>query len=202
MNLGDAVQELADRGFDSLTPARATRYLSAAKDTLEACYSWPHLRTSATGVSPLVIADLRTILWVRNSAGCQLPVLDEGYIAAQGLNFNQTGTAEYVWIEGDNTVRTWPVDSSTSLTVGYVKFSPALAVDADEPTWPALDTRWDFAWIDFACVEAYRDSDAHDQADRLLAAADRRAAQLIESYAGRQLQNPDYQVVHGFGLDQ
>ena len=198
MNLAAARTELEERGFDSLSPARATMYLNYGMTALERVYPWPWLRATTTGTSPLTISDLQSVRSVRTSTGCALWGVDEQWLAESGYDFAATGTAQLWWLEGETTLRTWPVDASTSLSVVYTKFSTALSADGDSPLF---NSRWDINWIDLSVVEAYRDSDDHDQADRLLAAVSGRLQTMIGTYGQRNDQNPDLMVVHGESQD-
>jgi hypothetical protein len=198
VDLAAARTELEERGFDSLSPARATMYLNYGMTALERVYPWPWLRTTTTGTSPLAIPDLQAVRSVRTSTGRELLGVDEQWLASSGYDFTQSGTAELWWLEGETTLKTWPVDSSTSLSVVYTRFSPTLSADGDTPLF---NSRWDINWIDLSVVEAYRDSDDHDQAARLLAAVGSRLQAMIETYGYRNDQNPDLMVVRGESVD-
>lgn len=192
MDLAAARTELEERGFDSLSPTRQAMYLNHGKDALENVWPWPWLRTTTSGTSPLSIPDLKTVLWVQTSTGLELRGVDEQYIAGMGWSFTQTGPASYWWLQGESTLQTIPLDTSTSLSVTYLKFSPALSDDGDEPLF---NERWDMNWIDLSVVEAYRDSDDHDAADRLLGAVRSRLEVMIDAYGDRNFQNPGLTVV-------
>jgi hypothetical protein len=76
--------------------------------------------------------------------------------AAQGYtDLAQAGTAEYWWIEGADILHLYPGDGGTASIV-YVADSPMLTVGTDTPLIPP---RYHSMWIDYAVVEAYKDSD-------------------------------------------
>lgn len=193
MNLGQAFDEVQERGFNFDDFTRLTFWLNQAKDTFEDFYQWPWLETATTGTAPLVIADLKQVLYVADTSNdTELLGMLPAEIVVNGIDLNQTGTPQYWWLDGETTVRVWPVNTSAALTVRYVKQSPELAVDTDTPLIPA---RYHPTWVDLAVIRAYVDTDNFVAAQGLKQVVDADLQQIATRYATRNRQNPGYQVL-------
>lgn len=193
MNLSEARDELRARGFDGLTDARCTAFLNAGKNVLENYAPWPWLDASTSGTSPITISDLKTVLHVwSTSPNTSLEGQDRNYLrSTYGPDLTLTGGAQFWYLDGLSTMRFFPVDTVTR-NVDYLKVSPELSADADEPLFPA---RLHPVWIDFAVVEAYVDADEPTMAQSVQAKAENRLARELDTYFNRNLQNPGKQLL-------
>lgn len=200
MNLGTARTELQARGFDYLSTTRCTILLNRGKNALEDYYLWPWLETTTTGTAPLTVSDLKQVLYVVDSTGDrELPGLDRRMIRDLDSKLDDTGVPEFWWINGETSLRVWPLNTTNTLSVDYVKFSPELSGDSDTPLIPV---RYHPVWVDFAVVEAYKDNDAYDKASALLDHLTRfDIPRMVQAYAERNLQNPGYQQIRGASED-
>lgn len=193
MNLTQAVAELKARGFDYLSDARATIMLNNAKNAFEDEYHWPWLETTTTGVAPLTITDLNSVLYVVDTTdGSELHGIDASDVVDLDPNVSTAGVPTSWWLDGTGTLRTYPVSTTASLSVRYVKVSPELT-GTDTPLIP---TRYHPVWIDYAVVEAYKDDDRFNEAQALLSfVRTNRLPQIIEAYSSRNRANPAVQVI-------
>jgi hypothetical protein len=196
VNLGEAFAALQARGFDYLTAERGYLMLNAAKDEFEDVYEWPWLQKSVTAPTPLLLADLKLILSVRqgNSELLGLTLRQ----AAQGVtDLQQGGAAEYWWIEGDDILHLYPGDGD-SVTVFYIIDSPPLTTGSATPLIPA---RYHPMWIDYAVVEALKDSDNFSGAQALRADIALRMQNVITRYETRNRQHSPFISVRDFHED-
>jgi hypothetical protein len=92
---------------------------------------------------------------------------------------------------------TWPV-STTPLAVNYIRQSPELVADTDEPLIP---TRYQWSWIDLAVVRAYQDSDNFPAAAALQQAVRAQLLTYVERYETRNRQNSMQRSVRVGSLD-
>jgi len=200
VTLGEAQTELAGRGFDYLSSSRMTIMLNNAKNALEDEFDWPWLETTVTGTAPLTIPDLRHVLYVQDTTlDRELVGLNATQLAVDGSDLSQTGAPTHWWLDGASTLNVWPVTTSDQLQVRYVKYSPELSAASDTPLIPA---RYHAVWMDYAVLEAYKDSDNFESASDLLALVRQyRLPQMISVYAVRNRQNSNYQTVRLFSED-
>lgn len=194
MDLSAARTELKDRGFSFLTDARATIMLNNAKNALEDEFQWPWLETTATGVAPLTISDLKYVLYVVDTTNrVPLTGVDAVDITDRDAIITTTGAPDSWWLDGATSLKVYPASTSVQLSVRYVKFSPELSGGSDTPLIPV---RYHQVWIDYAVVEAYKDSDRYTEANGLLGHIRQyRLPQMVELYGLRNRQNPGYAPV-------
>jgi hypothetical protein len=197
MTLDEATQAVMDRGFDYLSAARVHMMLNSAKDEFEDVYEWPWLQRAVTGVTPLTLADLKLVLSVRQGNNELLGLTLRQ--AAQGFtDLAQGGTADYWWLEGDDILHLYPGDGGTASIV-YVRDSPQLVAGIDTPLIPA---RYQSMWIDYAVVEAYKDSDNYSGAQALRADIALRMQNVITRYETRNRQHSPFMSVRDFHGDE
>lgn len=197
MNLTQAIAELKARGFDYLSDARATIMLNNAKNALGDEYAWPWLETTTTGVPPLTISDLRSVLYVVDTTnGRELTGVDARDVVDLNTNVDTAGTPAVWWLDGTQTLKVYPTTTTAQVTVRYVKVSVDLSAGSDTPLIPA---RYHGVWIDYAVVEAYKDDDRFNEAQALLGfVRANRLPQMMDVYSSRDQQNPQTQVIsHG-----
>ena len=202
MNLAAGQAELMARGFDYLTPARLTIMLNNGKNAFEDQWRWPWLELTRTGTAPLAVSGLKHVYYVQDTdADNELLGLDVRQIAQGGTPVDEVGPPEYWWLDGPVeeivTINTWPA-SSAALEARLVVDSPELSADSDTPLIP---TRYHPLWIDFAVVEAYKDSDNLVGAQALRADIAMRVQDLILRYEVRNLQHAALNSVHHYSED-
>ena len=190
MNLGTARTELQARGFDHVSSARCLILLNRAKNALEDEYPWPWLHVTTTGTAPLTISDVKHVLHVSDTSNDhELLGVDPRYVREQDPALDDTGTPAVWWLDGETSLKVWPANTSVNLNVRYVKFSAELSADADTPLIPV---RYHPVWVDYAVVEAYKDSDDFERANALLQHLRLvEVPRMISHYANRNLQNPE-----------
>jgi hypothetical protein len=200
VNLEAARQEMRDRGVDYIDDdVRLTFWLNQAKNIFEDAFPFPWLEATASGVSPLVVSDLKDVLYVRDSTNdSELIGFPPQQIVVNGGDLTLTGTPECWWLDGENTITAWPVSTSVVVEVRYVKESPELAAGTDTPLIPA---RFHPTWVDLAMIRAYVDRDNYAAAQALQQMANFDLAQIVDRYATRNRQNPGYQTVRAGSED-
>lgn len=147
--------ELQARGYSRFLPARLTTWLNDAKDQFEDYpFDWPWLKSTATGAAPLTISDLRRVRAVVDTSNRnQLrKVRDADVLEFADYTLATTGVPECWFLTSDTVVAVYPVQTA-SLSVPYLKFSPALSADGDTPLIPA---RYHGIWVDLAEVHVLR----------------------------------------------
>jgi hypothetical protein len=101
----------------------------------------------------LTISDLRRVLSVANTS-TRLPLIQtdpSALIEFVDTDLTMAGAAEGWYLASATSVATYP--TTATLSVRYVKFSPVLDDDADEPLIPAA---YHQTWVDLAEVEVLR----------------------------------------------
>jgi hypothetical protein len=125
---------------------------------------------------------------VDTTADRELVGLDRRAVRDLDNKLDDVGTPEFWWLASDTSLRVWPLNTTDTLSVDYVKVSPELSGDSDTPLIPV---RYHPVWVDFAVVEAYKDADAYDKASALMDHLVRfDVPRMVESYGARNLQNP------------
>jgi hypothetical protein len=184
MNLGQAQQELADRGFDYLAAPRMTTMLNRAVADFGDFYPWPWLRKTATGPAPLTITDLKYVLKVFDQSGNEMFGMGD----SEDLDVTQTGTPDTWWIDdtsGSTVLTAYPVGTVT-FSVRYVAEAPLLSASSDTPLIPA---RYHPLWVDLAVIRAYQDSDNFAAANALRQDTELALQRLVERYETRNRMN-------------
>jgi hypothetical protein len=187
VNLGQARNELEERGFHYLEPSRLNFMLNRALTDLEAFYLWPWQKKTVTGAAPLVISDLKYVRSVYDSTGNEMFGIDDD----DDVNVDRTGSPENWWIDDTSsttTLRVYPVGNAT-LTVRYIATDAVLSADSDTPNLP---DRYSGVWIDLAVVRAYHDSDNFAAAQALDARVRADLQQMLEQYETRNRMNTGY----------
>lgn len=160
MTFAELQEEVKARGFEYLSDAtgleRVKRWINLAYQELCEAEDWPFLYADISGLAPLAIADLRSVLSV-NSESRSLRWLDRRVLTGSGVDLAQRGSPTY-WHLEDRTLLTYPA-SDEVLEVRYVKVPVDLTADADVPVVPA---RYHDLLVDGAVVRAYKDSDNYE----------------------------------------
>lgn len=198
MDLSDLREELQGRGFDFLSPARCDAYLNAAYKEINDTADWPWLETTTSGTAPLTITDLRSILYVHDTTNDKplkpADVRRLGELYATDLT--TTGTCELYWLDGTTTLKVQPPDTTSSLSVRYLKNAATLALDADVPIVPTGHHL-------LIATIAQRKAAALDEAEQVdVALLDKEIqaelSRMVSTYMNRTLDGPDY-ISTGFG---
>jgi hypothetical protein len=202
VNLSQARGALVDRGFDYLSGAQMNLMLNRARNDFEDSWDWPWLRETQTGTPPLAISDLKHVLLVTASNYGELLNLDAS-IAAAGSDVTLSGFPSY-WYMTDSsgpdetvTIHTLPA-ATTPITVSYVRATPELTGDTDVPAIPA---RFHSVWIDWAVIQAYKDSDNFSAASALQGDVNARMNVLIERYETRNRQHSQMMSIRSASED-
>lgn len=196
MNVTAATTAVQQRGFDYLSPERVLLMLNAAKDTFEDQYEWPWLQTLIAGPTPLTVTDLKLVQNVRCGDN-ELMGLSRAQVLQGFTPLGHAGTPEYWWIEGDDIVHAWPGDGA-ELAIVYVADSPELITGTDTPLIPR---RYHHLWIDYAVVEAYKDSDNFTGAQALRGDVMLRMQDVIGRYETRNRQHSPFMTVRNWHGD-
>lgn len=205
MNLGQARQELADRGFDYLPASRLDLMLNRARNDFEDYWPWPWLRTYLLGVpAPVDISDLKYVTSVAIPGERELLGLEDsdvnrldvatvnGSLPGYWYLLPQAGSSEGV------TMHTWP-ESQAPLNVIYVRTTSELDSQNTDDT-PEIPARYHLIWIDYAVVQGYKDSDNFPAAQALQADISVRMQKLVERYETRNRQHGRLMSIR-FGSD-
>jgi hypothetical protein len=192
-------QELADRGFARLTPARQGFYVNEGRQRLDNAYLWPYRLASASGASPLTITDLGVIEEVANSAASGSPPLD--YADRRSLrdaygDITTTGTPGFFYVD-NGVVRTYPVGGT--LAVRYYKRTPVLSAGADTPLAPV---DYHMLYVDYAEAEAHAGKTDWQGAAALAQRIQIKTAQMVNDLlGGQQLVGSDLVPMMGESFD-
>lgn len=169
-DLAELRTQLRERGFDFLTDPECDRLLNASYQEICDLEDWPFLADTATGAAPLTISDLRTVTSVwEPSLRRRLDLTSHDDLTRRGLDVSTAGSPCEYWIDGLDTVRTWPVGGN--LSVRYIKTPDALVNPDDEPVIPA---RFRDVIVTGAARVAATDQSAGVDADALGKEYDRR----------------------------
>lgn len=185
--------EIYDRGFDYLEDsdsARVKRWLNEAYLELCELYPWSFLETTSTGVAPLAITDVREVLSVVDTTNnLKLSWVDRRTITDYNPDLSVTGNPTY-WHLTDTTLNVYPINTSASLSVWYIKVPTELSADGDLTLVPS---RFQHLVLDGASIKAYKDSDNFDAVKELRAEYDRGVQVMVASLM-RHSDSPDYIV--------
>jgi hypothetical protein len=188
MNFEEMKQELYARGTDYLEEdadgvARAERWLNQAYRKILNLQAWPFLQASAQGIGGdgfVTIPDLRKIMVVADSSQFASRPLQrstyEELAAAYGVELTRTGTPEYYYLFGTDTIYVFPVGGA--IFVQYIKrVEPLTGTDT-----PIFDEEYHNLIVDGAMIYAYRDGDNFEAAAALQAEWNLDLASMAEDY--------------------
>jgi hypothetical protein len=197
VNRGELRAELKSRIGDFLSDTRANRLLNEAY--LEICDRawWAFLEATASGTAPLTISDLRAVLYVVDTTnGVELRGIDVRDLIDLDPSLSSTGTPQFYWLDGLTTLKVWPLNTTASLSVRYVKTPAELSSDSDTPLLPS---RFQLAIVDLAQARALAtgpngtSQPRLEQAQAAQASADRKLLQMQDMLI-RRLDSPDFLV--------
>jgi hypothetical protein len=135
VNLAAAQQAVLDRGFDYLDPSRLTLMLNTGKDAFEDFWDWPWLQKSFSGPTPLLLADLKLVMMVKNAATKgELLGLDLRQAMQDDTDLTQPARRSIGGSRATTILHAWPGDGAT-VVGSYLADSPPL----DQPDRHAAD---------------------------------------------------------------
>lgn len=184
LTLADLQTEFAARGGARLEASgnvRKNYFLNRAATDIYERKPWPFLETTATGASPLTIADVRQVMSVADSTNdAPLFPLDRRNVVMADPTLNDTG-APTNWYLEDTVLKTWPT-TSVSLSVRYLKVPADMSSGSDEPLIP---NRYRLLIVDGAMLEAYKDADAFDADGALREDYEQALRRMADTLMGR-----------------
>jgi hypothetical protein len=140
---GELLDEVFERGFDDLRDsgvqeARVRRWVNQAYREVIDAAPWPFLETTIEGTAPLEVSDLGHVKQVAIAAtDTAIPFISRAQVAQWDPASDDTGSAEKWFLEGEGTINTYPLDTTSTLRVRYVKVPADLATSEDRSVVPA-----------------------------------------------------------------
>jgi hypothetical protein len=198
MNLGQARVALAARGFDYLDGASMNLMLNRARNDFEDHWEWPWLRATASGPAPLDLADLKYVKRVSGPDGNGIWGLETENVDT-AAPVTSGGRYWYLLDDVNEHVKICLVGNPIAVTVDYIRQTPELDDDLDTPVIPA---RYHAVWIDWAVIQAYKDSDNFTAAQALQADVNARMQFLIERYETRNRMHSPFITSYGLHEDE
>ena len=203
MNLGEARNALVARGYDYLTGTSLDLMLNRAKEDFEDYWPWPWLRATLRAVpAPVDIADLKYVRGVWNADGDVMWGLSLEDVLAAGSDDVASGPPRY-WYLQDSLAEhvsliVWP-SSSAPVSIAYIRATPPLVNPNDTPSIPA---RYHSVWIDWAVVQAHKDSNNYTGASALQGDVVTRMNELVTRYETRNRAHSIFMTSYGFSEDE
>jgi hypothetical protein len=139
----ELLDEVFERGFDDLRDggtqeARVKRWVNQAYREVIDVAPWPFLETSIEGTAPLEVSGLGHVKQVAIAASdTSIPFISRAQVARWDPASDDTGAAEKWFLEGEETINTFPLDTTSTLTVRYVMVPPELVASEDRSVVPA-----------------------------------------------------------------
>jgi hypothetical protein len=196
--LSDVRTELKSRTSSELTSARVDTAINDAYFEINERAEWPWLETTTSGTAPLTISDLGQILSVVDSTtDTELEGRDVRDITSWNVDLDTTGNPTNFWLDGMTTLRVWPLNTTDTISVRYLKTVNALTADTDTTVFPG---RVCSVLRDLAQLKIQSEFfDNPDLAAAQEARVERRLQQLEATYLGRNYANADYVVTTDWG---
>jgi hypothetical protein len=184
MNRAELVQECIDRGYDYAKTSRIQGFVQRAYEEICSRYPWSFLEKDASGEAPLVIADVRQVLYVIDTTRkARLQGTDNRWLSNYYPDLaTATGLPAYWYLDG-TTLLTYPT-GTTQLSVRYIQ-TPETLADGDEPLIPA---EWHYLIVDRAIVDCLKDDDEYEEARALLGDVEVGVRKMVPALR-RNLQN-------------
>ena len=158
MTFAEIKTEVKARGFEHLTDTLLNNMVNRAYADINDAYPWPYLTTTATGATPLTIANFAHALNVIDTTNKNfLSPEDPRVIYELDPTLIQTGNPDR-WYWTGSAIATWPI-TTVQLSVRYTKVATDLTLDADTPIMP---TRFQDTIVDGAVSYAHERSGDYD----------------------------------------
>jgi len=172
MTLADLLEEVFARGFtDWEEPedkrARVVRWINQSIREITDQARWPFLEATETGTAPFVLEDLGHVVALSDESNSPIPFIEVAALVNDGADLGEEGTAQFWYRQGESTINVYPVDTTTTFTVRYLKVVDELGDDGDEPPIPA---GYRDLIIDGAVFRAYKATDNFGAAQEVKAA--------------------------------
>ena len=166
MTFAELIAEVQARGFDDLDDAtgeaRIKRWLNDAYREITDAYPWPFLEANKEGTAPMTFTDLAHIHSLTDKTnGILLAPMDRRSVVALDPKLSETGTASCWYMEGDQVLKVYPADTSSTFLARYIKRPAALAESTDEPLIP---TAYQGIIVDGAVVRALKNRNNYEAA--------------------------------------
>lgn len=190
MNFSELKTELFARGTDYLNEdsagvARAERWLNEAYREILNLNAWPFLQAITTGTAGaglVSVPDLRRIRFVADASDGGTPgrVLQratlEDLVENDDADTTTTGTPNYYYVEGGNTVYGYPLGGT--IRVYYFKrVNPMSGTDT-----PVFSEEYHGLIVDRAMMKVYKDSDNFEASAALKQEYDAGVLAMAEDY--------------------
>jgi len=162
MTLAELRAEVYARGFDYEGDTdRIDRWINQAYQELCEETAWPFLEASTSGTAPVTITDVRTVQSVSNTTtGRTLDGLARRDVVDVDPEVDDAGSPTHFYLDAQ-VLRVFPLNTTDTISVRYLKIPTALASDSDTPIVP---TRYQDLIVDGAVIRAYKDDDEMEAA--------------------------------------
>lgn len=152
--------EVLARGFDFMSAGadltRVKRVINEAMHETNSAEPWDYMFGSTTGVAPLTIADLDEVESVTDVAGYNpLVQVDRQQLVRDVADLTTAGYPAYWYKTAPTIIAIYPVSTTITLTVKYIKFGTDLSAGGDLPLMP---DRWRQSIIELAVAKLWRDN--------------------------------------------
>lgn len=164
-----------------LSDARCNAFINRSYHSICEADDWPWLRTTTSGSAPLTISDMRSIFTVVDSTqDVALVGIDERTLIDHvDDDLTTTGTPTYYYRTSDTVLSIYPVSTTDTIKVTYLKVPTDLSLDADTPVVP---TRYHMAIVDGAECHARKDNGDYVATAACEAAFGRALQEMRETY--------------------
>lgn len=196
MTFAELQSELLAFGWEDWTDtagtARVKRLINEAYRSICSTEPWPFLYATASGNSPLTIADVRQVRTVKDSTnGRELKFRSEEWLRSYFSDLTASGSPQYWYWNTTGQVAVLPVQTVV-LQVPYLKRPTLLSAAGDTPLLP---DEWHTLIIKGAALKAnlYKDNTGADGAKLLRQEYDRELAEMRDALFPRQSE-PSYVI--------
>ena len=164
MNLTDIRTEVEARGFDYLSADRIDTLANFYYHDICRRFPWPFLHVTASGTAPLSITDFgHALSVVDTTADTILQWEDKRTLREQDPGLDGTGNPSCWYLDvPNNQLEVYPVNTTNTIVVDYVKVPEDLVDGTDETLIPS---RFQYVLVEGIVCKAYRDDDEIDLSD-------------------------------------
>jgi hypothetical protein len=182
----DLKTELTNQGFDYLTSTQQGDYINTAYQEVCALLPWPFLETSTTTLtSGTNVTNLRSVIAVNDPAtDSNLSPSDKATLLAYYGALDDTGDPDYFYLDGQTTVKTYPVNATKQLTVHYVKVPADMGGGTDQPVVPLA---WRSVIVDGAVCTAHLENGNYEAEQARRSVWQQRVDRMASALLGRNV---------------